>query len=180
MPSSGRRRNRGGGPEAFVQVFGRLLSDRGWEERFRQGRIWEVWEEAVGERIACHAWPERVQGRDTLVVAVSDSIWMQELSFLKAEILARLNACGGQTPMVSNLRFVLGDVDALRAGWKRKGTGKEGLPDVCPSARRRIEAEAEAQTADIRDPEIREAFRRFYVMHEVRKASSKGGSHADG
>lgn len=174
MPSSRRCVKRVGGPEAFADVFGRILSGRGWGDRFRLGLLWEVWEEAVGERIACHAWPERVQGKGTLVVAVADSIWMQELSYLKTEILSRLNACATR-PLISNLRFVLGDVDALRAGWKRKGRAGGGPSVADPAERGRIEAEAEARTACIRDPEIREAFRRFYVIHELGKLAKDTG-----
>lgn len=52
--------------------------------------IWKVWDEVVGPAIAEHARPDWIKdGR--LRVAVSDSIWLQELQFLEADIRAKLN-----------------------------------------------------------------------------------------
>ena len=53
--------------------------------------IWRVWDEVVGETISQSARPTRIKKR-RLSVTVSDSIWLQELSFLESTIREKLNS----------------------------------------------------------------------------------------
>jgi len=67
--------------------------------------IWRVWSDAVGVAIARRAEPVRLRGR-TLVVAVSSAPWMQEITLLKRNVVAALNARLPQ-PLVDDLYLVL-------------------------------------------------------------------------
>jgi hypothetical protein len=98
----------------------------------------EAWPRAVGEEIARHAWPARVQADGTLVVHVRDSIWGFELTQRAAEIGPRL-------PGAPKLAFVPGPLP------------EPAVPPPSPPAATLEEArEAAAWTAPIADAELRE------------------------
>ncbi len=69
-------------------------------------RVAEAWVRTVGDRVARHAEPLRLEGTE-LVVAVDDAVWRQELALLAPEIVARLNAEIGNE-IVRRLRLVSG------------------------------------------------------------------------
>jgi hypothetical protein len=73
-------------------------------------RIWSRWEEIVSPTIAEHAQPIRWQ-RKVLVVAVDHSAWLQELAFLKATILQRIQEML-PTIGIKDIRFELGKPEA--------------------------------------------------------------------
>lgn len=64
-----------------------------------------VWRDAVGERIAAHARPLRERD-GVLTVGCEAATWAQELDLLSGELLARVNAALGATPL-RGLRFVV-------------------------------------------------------------------------
>ncbi|MFA7146387.1 MAG: DUF721 domain-containing protein, partial [Candidatus Riflebacteria bacterium] len=54
------------------------------------GRLINSWKDVVGIVLASHTYPYRlIKGR--LFLAVSDSQWMQTLTFLRSEIISKLN-----------------------------------------------------------------------------------------
>lgn len=57
--------------------------------------IWANWAELVGPSIAQHTRPEAIKG-DLLLVNVSSAPWMQELQYLKDEIVKKLNDALGK------------------------------------------------------------------------------------
>ena len=68
--------------------------------------IQRVWSEVVGEEVARRSRPDRLRnGR--LQVIVGDTVWLQQLSMLKPQILARLEAHLG-TPVVREIFFTVG------------------------------------------------------------------------
>jgi predicted nucleic acid-binding Zn ribbon protein len=69
-------------------------------------RIWAVWSAAVGDSIARHAKPSAIRGQ-VLVVHVTNSTWLHQLRFLKADMLAKLNL-QLETDLVSDMKFKIG------------------------------------------------------------------------
>ncbi len=55
-------------------------------------RLNRAWGFVAGKRAAAHTQPAWIR-KDVLWVYVSGSAWMQELSYMKPEILARANGC---------------------------------------------------------------------------------------
>lgn len=75
----------------------------GFGSRGRAIDLSERWIEAVGEAIAAHARPERLEaGR--LTVVVDDPAWATELRYHSSRILAALNA-ESSAPTISELRL---------------------------------------------------------------------------
>ena len=67
-----------------------LIESFGIRGKLREQGIFDVWEKAVGEKIASAATPIRIV-RGTLIVSVKSGVWRNELNLRKTEILSRLN-----------------------------------------------------------------------------------------
>jgi predicted nucleic acid-binding Zn ribbon protein len=80
---------------------------RGMARRLKHAHpeIWANWPTIVGQEVSSRAVPRSFNGK-TLVVAVASSSWLQELSFLKAELLERLADAVGPG-VVRDIRLVL-------------------------------------------------------------------------
>jgi predicted nucleic acid-binding Zn ribbon protein len=86
-------------------VLGRVLEDLGLSREMSGWRAVEAWPRLVGPRIARHA--RAVAFRDgTLQVEVEGSAWMQELGYLRRELVQRINQELGGEP-VRAVRFTL-------------------------------------------------------------------------
>ena len=93
----------------FTRVRGPLdglLARYDPEGRIRVYRLWDFWDEVVGEAIAGRARPYRLNN-GVLMVQVSSHTWMQELQFMKEEICGKLNA-RLEAPLIRDLHFVPG------------------------------------------------------------------------
>jgi hypothetical protein len=71
------------------------LDGLGLKKKYGQYKVWEVWDKVVGNRIASIAQPSKVEF-NTLFVAVSDSLWLQQLKDLQDELLMKLNKALGR------------------------------------------------------------------------------------
>lgn len=90
--------------------IGGILADLLHKHRRESGRemarICEVWEHVVGDAIAQNAQPVACQKR-LLTVNVTSSVWIQQLQFLKGDILSRLRDASGDV-LVEDIKFRVG------------------------------------------------------------------------
>src|SRR3989441_9835015 len=94
--------------KSAAEVLGALLPHLPIAGRVQEYRVWEVWEEAVGEAVARKARPRKIRnGR--LVVIASNSAYLQELQFYKAQIKDAVNQRLGAA-VVKDIFFALGRV----------------------------------------------------------------------
>jgi hypothetical protein len=75
-----------------------LLAGWGIDARLRQYQAITIWAEVVGPQIAARTRPEKIRD-GVLEVCVDQPTWMQQLQLLKPQILAKLNARLGDTPL---------------------------------------------------------------------------------
>ncbi len=146
-------------PTDLHTIIGSVFKQLDGAPQREQLRIWDIWEEAVGPRIAERAQPETLRN-SVLVVSVSSSVWMQELSFFKQKILDRLQqklAPG----MIKDIRFKLGATQKDRAG----GYGSAPPPELSAEEQEMIAR----QTASIQDPELRESLRDLFIAGRRQK-----------
>jgi predicted nucleic acid-binding Zn ribbon protein len=54
-------------------------------------RVFQLWNDLVGERIAGHARPVRIDGY-ALLVEVDDPLWLTQLKYMKQDILGKIAA----------------------------------------------------------------------------------------
>jgi len=71
--------------------------------------VWNIWQDALGSAVAENARPAVFKG-NLLVVHVSSSPWMQQLQFLKAEMIAKLNRALGQE-LIKEIKFKIGPLE---------------------------------------------------------------------
>jgi hypothetical protein len=93
---------------ATGDVLRALVPQFAQSQRWQEYRVWEVWEEVVGDALARKARPTKIH-HGKLFVTVSNSALMQELQFAKATLRDRLNVKLG-TNAVRDLVLVIGRV----------------------------------------------------------------------
>ncbi|MFO7560515.1 MAG: DUF721 domain-containing protein [Desulfobacterales bacterium] len=71
-------------------------------------RIWALWDKTMGMTIAENARPAAFKGQ-LLVVQVASSPWMQQLQFLKKDIIQKLNSALGKE-LVQEIKFKIGSM----------------------------------------------------------------------
>ena len=78
-------------PRRLDSALDSVLDRLGLAQAVEQHGVFREWEERLGPEIARAAHPHRVDG-DTLIVRVTTSAWLNELSLRQGELLRRLNA----------------------------------------------------------------------------------------
>ncbi len=150
---------------------GRTLLDgvfkrSGLDREAREWRALYAWHRLCGPRLGRHARAERILGT-TLLVRVATSAWANELSYLRADLLARLRA-DAHADWVSELRFTIGPFDGLPA-WD----DEPALPPPPRGAHPPIDAGRVAQALlQVTDPELRAALAELFARAQA--ASSDG------
>jgi predicted nucleic acid-binding Zn ribbon protein len=128
------------------------------EKRLEVYRIWTFWDEEVGETIGRHARPAGCRG-DVLSVRVDSHSWMQELQFLKPELIARLNRRLGRD-LIRDIYFVSGSAS------------RPEEPISAPAAAPQP-APAPVAVPRLRDPRLAKVFERIASAHARRRAEKK-------
>jgi predicted nucleic acid-binding Zn ribbon protein len=72
------------------ELLGELLQQYGLADRVKEYEAVNSWAEVVGEQIASRARAKDVRD-GTLIVEVASSAWRNELFYLKAEIIEKIN-----------------------------------------------------------------------------------------
>jgi hypothetical protein len=124
--------------------------------------IWQVWDEVVGPQVARRARPSAIRD-GVLTVTVASGPWLQQLTFLKAEIISRLNEKVGE----GLVREIY-----LKAG---NPLPKPGPPPPALLPKRDLTPEERAvidrRSATILDDELRDLMEELMVRHS---RSTKG------
>jgi hypothetical protein len=135
-------------PLPLAALLDAVFAGKPAEQRLRESKIWQVWEEVVGAQIAAKSHPAAFRD-GTLTVRVSGSAWLQQLSLMKQEMIRHLNEAIG-APLVNDIFFKQGSLPTQAA--------KSVAP--LPPKRKLTEAE-KAQLAElatpVADPELRAA-----------------------
>lgn len=71
-------------------------------------RIWDMWSVSVGDTIAREAKPGAFKD-GILIVHVSSSVWLQQLTFLKQDMISNINGVL-DCEMVKEIRFKIASV----------------------------------------------------------------------
>ena len=78
------------GPTDLSSLLEAVVQSLGVERELDDYRIWEAWNEVVGEQVANRAQPLKLDGKK-LIVGVTSSAWLQELTLLRRDLSGRLN-----------------------------------------------------------------------------------------
>lgn len=114
------------GPTKLSALLEHALSRIGLDRRLDDYRVWQAWDEVVGRTISRNAQPVRLDGT-RLIVTVRSSTWLQELSLLQRELIARINEWM-KREVVRELFFVVGRVEhSGPGGAAAQGKGRAAL-----------------------------------------------------
>ena len=116
-------------------ILARFLKTHGMAIHMLEFRLQQHWPEIVGEHVARHTWPDSVRHRQLYLVA-ENSVWLQQLLFLKPELLAKINAAADGE--------ALSDI-VLRVGTVRPPDAGEG-PFPAPALPEQKDADVSAET----------------------------------
>jgi len=93
-------------PDRLGAFLPELLRNLGLGPKMRKNEVCERWEDIAGNTLARRAVPVGVRGR-TLLLQVDNSVWAQEVSFLSADVLARIDELVGPG-VVDSVRLLVG------------------------------------------------------------------------
>ena len=119
-------------------ILARFLKTHGMAIHMLEFKLQQHWPEIVGEHVARHTWPDSVRHRKLYLVA-ENSVWLQQLLFLKPELLAKINAAA-DGEVLSDIVLRVGTVPAPDAG-----EGSSSQP--APSEQKEDGASGETRTA---------------------------------
>lgn len=118
-------------------------------------RIWDRWREIAGDAIALHARPARWQ-KNTLIVRVENSSWLQELSFLKNNIVEKIRALCPEIK-ISEIHLELGELPTPPPASKKQ------LPISLKKLRKEEVDFIERAAGEIDDEAVQEAAKRAMI-----------------
>jgi len=102
------KKRKSGTPEPIESILERVFTSLDLGMKVKQYQIWEVWDSVVGEAIARQARPQQIRNM-ILWISVSSSTWMQQLEFMKKQIVNRLNEHIGEV-VIKDIRFRIGEI----------------------------------------------------------------------
>lgn len=137
---------------SFGAILTGVAKQLGLETRLVEVRIQQQWPALVGEPIGSHTWPVQIRFHK-LYLLVENSVWLQQLTFLKPALLAKLNAEAG-SELLTDIILRVGEIPA------QQPAPAPATPAPSKNAPSDQElAEFAVHAAAIQDPGIRQRFR---------------------
>ncbi|PIR26231.1 MAG: hypothetical protein COX62_00030 [Deltaproteobacteria bacterium CG_4_10_14_0_2_um_filter_43_8] len=90
----------------IANVFSSSAKKAGWEKGIERYALWEKWAKITGASVAKHTSPAKWLGR-TLLIHVSNSSWLQELTFMKQDIIKKIKESYPEL-VLNDLKFQVG------------------------------------------------------------------------
>jgi len=96
--------------QSRLQSIGEILfssfKGKGVAAKIEENSLMKLWPKAVGQQIVLQTQPDCLKN-GTLFVKTTSSVWVQQLHFMKDEILHKLNELAGKIA-VKDIRFSVG------------------------------------------------------------------------
>lgn len=156
MSEEHKKSSRKGRPSRIDYLLDDALASAGMTDGIDKLRMFMLWEEAVGPSIARKTSPLSY-ARGVLVVRSVNAAWQNELTYLKNDIVNKVNKLAGKK-LVEELKIVGGHYH------QEKAKPLNITPPV-PKPNDDEYAAAEATSKLIGDPEVREAFQRAMAQY---------------
>lgn len=92
--------------QSIGDILFSVLKRRGLGTKLEENKLFKLWPQAVGTKIAAQTKPESLRA-GTLFVRTTSSVWVQQLHFMKEDIRRSINELAGKTP-VQDIHFTVG------------------------------------------------------------------------
>jgi predicted nucleic acid-binding Zn ribbon protein len=73
----------------LTKVLESVLGEKNLSGDIEAYKVFECWEDIVGNRVGSHTRPVRIT-RDILYVEVNDNLWLAQLKYMKGDMLKKL------------------------------------------------------------------------------------------
>jgi hypothetical protein len=135
-----------------------ILKRHGLAPKILDFQLQQRWTQIAGEQIASHSQPDQIRFRK-LYLLVDNSIWLQQLMFLKPTLIEKINAIAGHQSIV-DIVLRVGELKAKerRVAEEASSTFQGRVSPAPPvdRARSRPAADDPDRTGAIKDPDLRE------------------------
>jgi len=153
-------------PLRLSQILPQVLKAMELETAIRRREIRKIWKEVVGENISKRCQPQKIKD-GVLFLKVHSSVWMNQLHYLKEEMIKSLNArLGGE--IVKDIYFRLGEIEEKSTQASAQMEWLD-LP-LDPEVEKRIEEDLRI----IKDPKLKEILGRIRIKDAKVKKINRG------
>ena len=136
---------------SVASVLKAVAHRHGIETPLFEHRLRRRWSAIVGDQLAAHTRPDLIRFKK-LYLIVENSVWLQQLTFLKPTLIEKINAAA-DGPVVSDIVLRVGEIArAPREGERQMEGGDRDEAGPTPES----VAQAAARAAIVKDPELRE------------------------
>ena len=143
--------------EELLKTLPKVLRAYQDSPELREAAAFAAWKHAIGEGLKPHTVAKSLDGK-TLIVAVRDPIWQNQLDAMKSHLLFRVNSILGQ-PLLNNIELIIDPKSLPLASSEKK---VENLDNEVP-----IELWSAASSID--DRQLRQKFLRAATAALKRK-----------
>jgi len=151
-------------------VLATVAKRLGLETKLLEFQLRRDWPNIVGEPMAAHTRPDQIRFKK-LFLLVENSVWMQQLTFLKPTLLAKINEAAG-TELVTEI--VLRVAELGMAATRQKDTPSDEGPPPEPTAEALAAAAAHAES--IQDPDLRSHLTKVMAVAIARESGAGMGT----
>lgn len=138
--------------DSLGSILGGMARRLGLDAKLAEFRLRRRWAEIVGPQVAAHTRPDQIRFKK-LYLLVRDSLWLHQLTFLKLDLLARINAeAGGEA--VADIVLRIGEIHPEDEHGGRSLPNSD-LPTSNLEPRTALQEEAAAHAEAVKDPELR-------------------------
>jgi len=149
-------------------ILPKVLKKRKIPVRTRDHRLSDAWNKAVGPIISGNTRANNVKG-DTLFVKVSTSTWMQQLQFMKQDIIDKVNAVL-EDQTIKNIYFSIGDISPAPLK-----NGQKQTPDFNQySLRERDRKLIDQSIASVPDEELKSILKQVMTKEIINRRLKEG------
>jgi hypothetical protein len=135
---------------SFLNILPQLLRNAGDSDEAREQAVFAAWSASVGSSVLKATAPIRLE-RKTLLIAVTDATWREQMKRIRGHALFKLNSLLG-APTVTAIEFII-NKDFVTRNHRQPPEIKFNAPE---EQARPLRGEADR----IADPDIREIFLR--------------------
>ena len=135
-----------GSLDSFSIILSGLAKRLGLQTHLFEVRLQQQWREIIGEPVGSHTWPVQVRFKK-LYLIVRNSVWLQQLTFLKPTLLAKVNEQAG-SELITDIAFRVGEIPDARTAAPASQSQRQPVNEAAV-------VEANAHAAAVQDPDLR-------------------------
>ena len=135
-----------GSLDSFSIILSGLAKRLGLQSHLFEARLQQQWREIIGEPVGSHTWPVQIRFKK-LYLIVRNSVWLQQLMFLKPALLAKVNEQAG-SELITDIAFRVGEIPNARTAAPASQPQQQPVNEAAV-------VEANAHAAAVQDPDLR-------------------------